>query len=125
MLALTVSCNSSGENTAANHLQHTDVLFPKGEEVTNANFTGKTWLKTLVEADSLNENSVGNVTFEPGSRTRWHLHPGGQILLATGGIGYYQEKGSPVKILHKGDVINVRLMWCTGMGQVRSRNLYR
>ncbi|MGE8527218.1 cupin domain-containing protein [Chryseobacterium rhizosphaerae] len=48
---------------------------------------------------------MGNVTFEPGARTKWHLHPGGQIILVTGGVGFYQEKGQPKKILHKGDVI--------------------
>lgn len=56
-------------------------------------------------SDSLNPTAVGNVTFEPGARTKWHLHAGGQILLAIGRIGYYQEKGSPKKILRKGDVI--------------------
>ena len=59
----------------------------------------------LIAADSLNTTSVGNVNFEPGARTKWHLHPGGQILLYTDGVGYYQEKGQPKKILHKGDVI--------------------
>ena len=48
---------------------------------------------------------LGNVTFEPGARTNWHFHPGGQILLVTGGAGYYQEKGSPKKLLRKGDVV--------------------
>jgi quercetin dioxygenase-like cupin family protein len=49
---------------------------------------------------------VGNVTFTPGARSNWHYHPAGQILLITGGTGYYQEKGSPKKIIRKGDVIN-------------------
>ncbi|MNQ29668.1 Cupin domain protein [compost metagenome] len=80
-------------------------LFPKGEKITNANFTGTAYLQMLIAADSLNPTSVGNVTFEPGARTKWHLHPGGQILLATDGVGYYQEKGQPKKILRKGDVI--------------------
>jgi len=80
-------------------------LFPKGEKITNNNFTGKAWLQPLVASDSLNLTSVGNVTFEPGARTKWHLHPGGQILLATGGVGYYQEKGSPKRILRKGEVV--------------------
>lgn len=34
-----------------------------------------------------------------------HLHPDGQIVLATRGVGYYQEKGSPKRILRKGDVV--------------------
>ncbi|WP_232065173.1 cupin domain-containing protein [Rhodocytophaga rosea] len=48
---------------------------------------------------------MGNVTFEPGARTNWHYHPGGQILLVTSGKGRYQEKGKAVKELRKGDVI--------------------
>lgn len=80
-------------------------IFPKGEKITNKNFTGTAYLKMLLEADSINTLSVGNVTFEPGARTKWHSHPAGQILLAIDGIGYYQEKGQPKKILQKGDVI--------------------
>ena len=80
-------------------------IFPKGNKINNANFKGTAYLKTLMEADSLNPTSVGNVTFEAGARTRWHKHPGGQILLVTDGVGYYQEQGQPKKILRKGDVI--------------------
>ena len=80
-------------------------VFPKGEKITNANFKGTAYLKMLMEADSLNPTTVGNVTFEPGARTKWHLHPGGQILLVMDGVGYYQENGHPKKILRKGDVI--------------------
>lgn len=82
-----------------------NILFPKGQRITNDNFAGSAWLQPVIAGDSLNATSVGNVTFEPGARTKWHLHPGGQILLATDGIGYYQEKGSPKKILRKGDTI--------------------
>ena len=80
-------------------------LFPKGERITNDNFTGTAWLTSLVTADSTNDNAVGSVTFEPEARTNWHLHPDGQIILATGGVGYYQEKGSPKRILRKGEVV--------------------
>jgi quercetin dioxygenase-like cupin family protein len=31
--------------------------------------------------------------------------PGGQILLILEGTGYYQERGKPIQIVHKGDVI--------------------
>jgi mannose-6-phosphate isomerase-like protein (cupin superfamily) len=34
-----------------------------------------------------------------------HSHPGGQVLLITEGTGYYQERGKPARIVHKGDVI--------------------
>ena len=80
-------------------------IFPKGEKITNENFTGTAYLQPLMDADSLNSISVGNVTFEPGARSKWHSHPAGQILLVTDGVGYYQEKGQPKKLLRKGDVI--------------------
>ncbi len=82
-----------------------ELIFPTGEKITNNNFTGTAYLQPLVANDSLNQTSVGNVTFEPGARTNWHYHPGGQILLVIDGVGYYQEKGQPKKILHKGDVV--------------------
>lgn len=80
-------------------------LFAKGKKVTNDNFTGVVYLQPLIESDSLNQNNVGNVSFEPGARSKWHVHPAGQILLVTGGVGYYQEKGRSKVILRKGDVI--------------------
>lgn len=85
--------------------QNGELVFPKGEKIDNDNFTGAAYLHMLVTSDSLNPTHVGNVTFEPGARTNWHYHPGGQILLATGGVGYYQEKGQPKKILRKGDAV--------------------
>lgn len=83
----------------------TKSVFPKGTKITNNNFTGSVYLKNLMDADSLNPTSVGNVTFEPGARTKWHMHPGGQILLVIDGVGYYQEKGQTKKTLRKGDVV--------------------
>jgi quercetin dioxygenase-like cupin family protein len=100
------SCKAQNKPTLSTKTEsQKSLLFPKGEKITNANFTGTAYLQMLIAADSLNPTSVGNVTFEPGARTKWHFHPGGQILLATDGVGYYQEKGQPKKILRKGDVI--------------------
>ena len=83
-----------------------DTLFSTGQKITNNNFTGTAYLHQMVMTDSTNKVQVGNVTFTPGARSNWHYHPDGQILLITGGTGYYQEKGSPKKIIRKGDVVN-------------------
>lgn len=80
-------------------------LFPQGDKNGSDNFVGEVWVKSLVDADSLNETAVGNVTFSPGARSKWHSHPAGQIILATDGVGYYQEKGKAKVILRKGDVV--------------------
>jgi quercetin dioxygenase-like cupin family protein len=97
--------SSFGQEKRDNKRPTSSGIFPKGAKITNSNFKGTAYLQTLMEADSLNPTSVGNVTFEPGARTKWHMHPGGQILLVTEGVGYYQEKGHAKKILRKGDVI--------------------
>jgi quercetin dioxygenase-like cupin family protein len=80
-------------------------IFPKGEKASADYFVGNVWIKNLIPADETFHMVIGNVVFEPGARNNWHTHPGGQILIATDGTGYYQQRGSPVQIVRKGDVI--------------------
>ena len=81
-------------------------IFPKGEIGKNTNnYTGTIWLNELNQPDSNFNFSIAQATYASGSKLDWHIHPGGQILLITEGTGYYQEKGKPAQIVHKGDVI--------------------
>ena len=70
-------------------------------------FIGQSYLKML----SSEQVGICNVTFEPGCRNNWHTHHaskgGGQILLCTGGRGWYQEWGKDAQELHPGDVVNI------------------
>jgi 4-carboxymuconolactone decarboxylase len=100
---LTMTQNKKEPVTEPMH--HGDYIFPKGNKITNDNFSGTAWLSMLVANDSVYTTQIGNVTFEPGARTKWHYHPGGQILLVTHGKGLYQEKGKPIEIIQAGDVI--------------------
>ena len=79
-------------------------IFPKGDKAPSENFTGNVWVKSLVPNDDTYNCVVGSVTFESGARSNWHSHPAGQLLLITDGTGYYQEKGKPIQLMHKGDV---------------------
>lgn len=81
------------------------VIFPIGEQLESDYFNGTVWLKMLTGSDT--PCPIGNVTFEPGCRNSWHKHAGGQILLATGGRGYYQEWGKPARELYPGDVVQI------------------
>ena len=82
-------------------------VFPRGGENTAyaRYFTGTSYLNMLTTRGV----SIGNMTFEPGCRNNWHIHHaksgGGQILLVTGGRGWYQEWGQPARELHTGDVV--------------------
>ena len=49
--------------------------------------------------------SGASVTFEPGARTAWHVHPLGQTLIVTAGCGWVQSWGGPVEEIRPGDVI--------------------
>ena len=82
--------------------------FPKGERAPVANFTGVVYVATLVKNDDTFNCASSNVTFTPGARSHWHTHAAGQILLVTDGLGYYQEKGQPIRLLHKGEVVQAQ-----------------
>jgi quercetin dioxygenase-like cupin family protein len=83
------------------------VIFPKGKKITDAHFIETAWVETLVPMDSMFNCQIVNVTFEPGARNNWHKHPGGQLLLVTGGEGYYQEEGKPAQVIKEGDVVKI------------------
>lgn len=72
-------------------------------------FVGKSYLKPLT--DPQKTVFMANVTFEPGCRNNWHIHHaekgGGQILLCTGGRGWYQEWGKEARGLLPGDVVTI------------------
>ena len=81
--------------------------FPMGNplpEKFSKYFIGQAYLQTLTEKGG----PISNVTFEPGCRNNWHIHhKGGQILLVTGGKGWYQAWGEEPQELHPGDVVNI------------------
>jgi quercetin dioxygenase-like cupin family protein len=83
------------------------VIFPLGKKVAADHFTGEVWFEPMVSKDSIYNLLVANVTFSPGARTKWHTHPGGQILLITGGKGYYQEEGRPAREIQTGDAVKI------------------
>jgi quercetin dioxygenase-like cupin family protein len=110
LVKLTIVCSLlfvgfcvNAQNKSANLVQQS--VFPKGQKAPQTNFTGTVWVHGLVDADSAFNIPIASVTFEPGARSRWHTHGGGQALIAIDGIGYYQEKGKPIQILQKGDAV--------------------
>ena len=100
---LSISCAGVYAQTAETFRQP----YPLGDKISpNPHFTGEVWLAPLSEHRELNV-PMFNVTFEPGCRNSWHSHKGGQILIATAGIGYYQEKGEPARRLFPGDIVEI------------------
>ena len=54
VLMMTFSCYDTGHST--NEETADDLIFPKGELITNKNFTGEACLQMLIDADSINTN---------------------------------------------------------------------
>ena len=83
-------------------------VFPVGNplpEQFSKFFIGQAYLQPLTDKGG----PISNVTFEPGCRNNWHIHyaksGGGQILLVTGGKGWYQAWGEEARQLQPGDVV--------------------
>lgn len=68
-------------------------------------FTGAVRIDPLFPATDSAPYSGAYVTFEPGARSAWHIHPTGQRLLVTSGVGRTQEWGGPIEEIKAGDVI--------------------
>ncbi len=109
--SIAISKNSSNKNTdnktIKENIKTINNIFEKGEvNPFSSVFTGKSYLSTLVpNEDIFNSPSFSNVTFEPCTRTDWHSHDGGQILLVTEGKGLYQEEGKEHVVMKPGDII--------------------
>ena len=85
------------------------IMFPIGKpnDAYAKYFVGQSYLAPI----STEQVTFYNVTFEPKCRNNWHIHHatkgGGQMLVAVGGRGYYQEWGKAPIEMKPGDVIHI------------------
>jgi quercetin dioxygenase-like cupin family protein len=68
-------------------------------------FTGTVRIDSLIDAPAPARVRGAIVTFEPGARTAWHIHPLGQTLIVTAGCGWTQRWGGPREEIRPGDVV--------------------
>ena len=68
-------------------------------------FTGMVRIDPLFQANDPARAVGASVTFEPGSRTAWHSHPLGQILIVIAGCGLVQRWDGHVEQIRPGDVV--------------------
>src|SRR6266851_100904 len=69
-------------------------------------FTGAVRIDPLFQPPAPARALGVSVTFEPGARTAWHVHPLGQTLIVTAGRGLVQSWGGPVEQIRPGDVVS-------------------
>jgi quercetin dioxygenase-like cupin family protein len=65
-------------------------------------FTGEVWVERILpRGDGV---GIADVSFTPGSRTYWHTHEGGQILIVKEGEGFVGDASGTMRIT-AGDTI--------------------
>jgi len=89
----------------------TQQITPAGSQPSVAapaeHFTGHVRIDPVWAANQNINAAGGVVTFEPGARSAWHVHPKGQYIVVVSGVGLTQEWGKPMREIHPGDVV-----WC-------------
>lgn len=77
----------------------------KSVKGTKEYFTGDARIDMVYNSTKETPVSAGYVTFEPGARTDWHIHPKGQQLIVISGVGLTQEWGGKIQEIKSGDVM--------------------
>jgi len=69
----------------------------------SATFTGEVWADPILEPTE--GVTINNVFFAPGSRTHWHRHEGGQLLMVTLGQGKVRAEAGEEHRIGAGDTV--------------------
>ena len=91
---------ASAEETKLIRIPTNDVVDGPAE-----NFTGKVRVQSRFRNDAPSRLGGGLVTFAPGARTAWHIHPLGQTLIVISGSGWVQIEGGPREEIREGDIV--------------------
>jgi 4-carboxymuconolactone decarboxylase len=71
----------------------------------SSNFTGSVSVTQPFRGSGGARLGGATVTFQPGARTKWHIHPLGQLLVVTAGRAWVQIEGEQVRALGPGEVV--------------------
>jgi len=86
-------------------------LYPAGSQQSfkgpDTLFTGEVQVDMVFPDNGTAHYSGASVTFQPGARTAWHLHPAGQHMVITSGIGLTGTRDGTVMQFKAGDAV-----WC-------------
>lgn len=70
-------------------------------------FTGDVQVDLLFPSNDTAHYSGAYVTFQPGARTAWHLHPAGQHMVVVSGVGLTGTRDGKIVKIKTGDSV-----WC-------------
>lgn len=101
----------AGADEIAHQKGARQVLYPVGTQKSFKGpadlFTGEVQVDMLFSANETARYSGAYVTFQPGARTAWHVHPAGQHMIVTSGVGLTGTRDGKILRFKTGDTI-----WC-------------
>jgi quercetin dioxygenase-like cupin family protein len=87
------------------------MLYPAGSQQSfkgpETYFTGDVQVDMLFPGNDTARYSGAYVTFQPGARTAWHLHPAGQHMIVTNGVALTGTRDGKIIEFEEGETV-----WC-------------
>lgn len=66
-------------------------------------FTGDVYVDAVAAPANGSRINASSVHFTPSARTAWHVHPHGQTVYVTEGMGRVSRRGGEVEVVRPGD----------------------
>lgn len=86
-------------------MEHRTAHAQKWQRADEQNFTGRAFFGPMTPLPEPGDINMTEVLFEPGARTDWHSHPGGQALYVVTGSGVVQNESGHTVRVGPGDVV--------------------
>jgi hypothetical protein len=102
MLAVSKSTGYAQRGAQPTPPQPSSVNSCPGQQSKEILATGVYTAKPVAEI-VINGQPVPGSIWQPGERSYWHCHPGGQLLTVFEGVGRVQQRGERARALHKGE----------------------
>jgi quercetin dioxygenase-like cupin family protein len=101
----------AGSEKVPEHGKDTQVIYRAGSQKSFKGpedlFTGDVQVDMLFPSNETAHYSGAYVTFQPGARTAWHLHPAGQHMIVISGVGLTGTRDGSIVKFKAGDTV-----WC-------------
>jgi 4-carboxymuconolactone decarboxylase len=111
LLMLVASAAQAGSGNAPEPGKDPQMVYQAGSQKSFKGpenlFTGEVKVDLLFPGNDTAHYSGAYVTFQPGARTAWHLHPAGQHMIVTWGVGLTGTRDGIIIEIKAGDAV-----WC-------------
>lgn len=111
LLLLVALAGQAGAEQKSSPGEGSQVIYRSGSQKPFAGpddwFTGRVQVVPLFPGNETAHYSGAYVTFQPGARTAWHLHPAGQHMIVISGVGLTGTRDGQLVRFEAGDTV-----WC-------------